>query len=121
MQPGLNVATLYTIILCTSLCMSPLALLKKYGLFSRLDQNFLQPWCNSSGGKSTSNAEAGIEPGDPIPAGGAPMGVCGTGVGPGPAPGVPGVPGATGRLEGEPLFGILRGVRPLVWSQTRDL
>ncbi len=68
-------------------------------------------------GRSVSNAEAGWlwpPPGD-IPDGpacgpGAPVGVCGTGFGPGPEPGVPGVPGATGRCC--PPGGILSGVTP---------
>lgn len=63
-----------------------------------------------------------MDPGDPIPAGGAPMGVWGTGLMPGEVPGVPGVPGATGRFEGEPLVGILSGARllGLPWSDPWD-
>ena len=76
---------------------SPVALLKKYGLFSLLLQYFLHPCWSSSGGRSISNWCCVV--------GGAPPGVCGIGCGPG-IPGVPGVPGAIGILPG---IGILRG------------
>jgi len=85
---------------------SPVALLKKYGLFSLRLQNFLQPCCSKSGGKSVSNCGPST--------GGGPPGVWGTGCGPG-VPGVPGVPGATGMPPGA---GILRGVTFGCWGST---
>ena len=75
----------------------PLALLKKYGRFSRRLQNFLQPCCKSSWGRSTSKLG--------LVGGGAGLGVWGIGIGPG-VPGVPGVPGATGRE----FWSIFKGV-----------
>ena len=61
----------------------------------------LGPCCSSSGGRSVSKALAAAPGG-----GGCVVGVCGTGLGPGVMPGVPGVPGAVGT----PLGGILMGL-----------